>query len=133
MFQLLTAISILAKYGIVHRDIKPSNFLYSTQEHSGYLIDFGLSEIVFYSKIQEVNAQSTTRINANDILKKIYKIQTTEGFKNRTGTKGYLAPETIFKTKTQTTAVDIWAAGVIFLSLLAKRHPILCQIGRAHV
>ena len=25
----------------------------------------------------------------------------------------------------QTRAVDVWAAGVIFLSLLAKRHPIL--------
>jgi len=46
MFQLLTAISTLASYGIVHRDIKPSNFLYSCQERTGYLIDFGLSEIV---------------------------------------------------------------------------------------
>jgi len=46
MFQLLTAISALASYGIAHRDIKPSNFLYSSQERTGYLIDFGLSEIV---------------------------------------------------------------------------------------
>lgn len=46
LYQLLTAISTLASYGIVHRDIKPSNFLYSSEEKTGYLIDFGLSEIV---------------------------------------------------------------------------------------
>jgi len=60
-----------------------------------------------------------------EIVRHIHKIQTTIGAKNRTGTKGYLAPETIFKAKVQTRAVDVWAAGVIFLSLLAKRHPIL--------
>lgn len=63
--------------------------------------------------------------NANEIVKKIYRAQVAIGAKNRTGTKGYLAPETIFKAKVQTCAVDIWSAGVIFLSLLAKRHPIL--------
>jgi serine/threonine protein kinase len=64
-------------------------------------------------------------VEANDLVKKIHKVQTTVGVRNRTGTKGYLAPETIFKAKIQTRAVDVWAAGVILLSLLAKRHPIL--------
>lgn len=67
--------------------------------------------------------------NSNEIVKKLYKTQLTIGAKNRTGTKGYLAPETIFKAKVQTTAVDVWSAGVIFLSLLAKRHPILSLHG----
>ena len=44
--------------------------------------------------------------------------------KNRTGTRGYMPPEALFNYPQQTVAVDIWAAGVIFLSLLAKRHPI---------
>lgn len=48
MYQLLTALKTLASYCIVHRDVKPSNFLYSVEEKSGYLIDFGLSEIVIY-------------------------------------------------------------------------------------
>ncbi len=67
----------------------------------------------------------TEASETNEIIRRIHKIQTTIGAKNRTGTKGYLAPETIFKAKVQTRAVDVWAAGVIFLSLLAKRHPIL--------
>ena len=45
--------------------------------------------------------------------------------KNRTGTKGYMPPETIFNAGQQTSAVDIWAVGVIMLSFLMKRHPII--------
>lgn len=55
------------------------------------------------------------------------------GVKNRTGTKGYLAPETIFKSKLQGSGVDVWSAGVIFLSLLSKRHPILSLHGNDSV
>ena len=44
--------------------------------------------------------------------------------KNRTGTKGYMPPEALFNFPHQTGAVDVWACGVIFLSLLAQRHPI---------
>ncbi len=45
--------------------------------------------------------------------------------KNRTGTKGYMPPETIFSAPCQGSAVDIWAVGVIMLSFLMKRHPII--------
>lgn len=41
----------------------------------------------------------------------------------RAGTPGYRPPEVLLKHPNQTTAVDIWAAGVIFLSLLSKIHP----------
>ncbi len=44
--------------------------------------------------------------------------------KNRTGTKGYMPPEALFNHPIQTSAVDVWACGVIFLSFLAQRHPI---------
>lgn len=41
----------------------------------------------------------------------------------RAGTPGFRAPEVLLKYKNQTTAVDIWSAGVIFLSLLSGRYP----------
>ena len=41
----------------------------------------------------------------------------------RRGTNGYLAPECILKVEACTRAVDIWATGVIFLTLLTKRYP----------
>ncbi|XP_076454660.1 cell division cycle 7-related protein kinase-like [Babylonia areolata] len=41
----------------------------------------------------------------------------------RAGTPGFRAPEVLMKHPNQSTAVDIWAAGVIFLSLLSGRYP----------
>ena len=35
-----------------------------------------------------------------------------------------MPPEALFNAPIQTCAIDIWSCGVIFLSLLAKRHPI---------
>ncbi|XP_078489504.1 cell division cycle 7-related protein kinase-like [Ciona intestinalis] len=41
----------------------------------------------------------------------------------RAGTSGFRPPEVLLKYQNQTTAVDIWSAGVIFLSLLSGRCP----------
>uniref|UniRef100_A0A131XKZ0 non-specific serine/threonine protein kinase n=1 Tax=Hyalomma excavatum TaxID=257692 RepID=A0A131XKZ0_9ACAR len=41
----------------------------------------------------------------------------------RAGTPGFRAPEVLLKYRNQTTAVDMWSAGVIFLSLLSGRYP----------
>uniref|UniRef100_A0A182XW28 non-specific serine/threonine protein kinase n=1 Tax=Anopheles stephensi TaxID=30069 RepID=A0A182XW28_ANOST len=46
----------------------------------------------------------------------------------RAGTPGYRPPEVLLKYPNQTTAVDIWAAGVIFLSLLSKYHPFFTNV-----
>uniref|UniRef100_W8AK09 non-specific serine/threonine protein kinase n=1 Tax=Ceratitis capitata TaxID=7213 RepID=W8AK09_CERCA len=42
---------------------------------------------------------------------------------SRAGTPGYRPPEVLLKYADQTTAVDIWAAGVIFLSILSSVYP----------
>lgn len=41
----------------------------------------------------------------------------------RAGTPGFRAPEVLLKQLSQTTAIDIWSAGVIFASLLSRRYP----------
>ncbi|XP_037260375.1 cell division cycle 7-related protein kinase isoform X1 [Falco rusticolus] len=41
----------------------------------------------------------------------------------RAGTPGFRAPEVLTKCPTQTTAIDMWSAGIIFLSLLSERYP----------
>ncbi|XP_041368414.1 cell division cycle 7-related protein kinase-like [Gigantopelta aegis] len=41
----------------------------------------------------------------------------------RAGTPGFRSPEVLLKCPDQSTAVDIWSAGVIFLSLLSGRYP----------
>ena len=42
---------------------------------------------------------------------------------SRAGTRGFRAPEVLFKSSHQTTALDIWSAGVILLTLLTRRYP----------
>lgn len=42
---------------------------------------------------------------------------------SRAGTRGFRAPEVLFKCSNQTTALDIWSAGVILLTLLTRRYP----------
>uniref|UniRef100_A0A914VIM4 non-specific serine/threonine protein kinase n=1 Tax=Plectus sambesii TaxID=2011161 RepID=A0A914VIM4_9BILA len=44
---------------------------------------------------------------------------------NKAGTPGFRAPEVLLRSPDQSTAIDIWAAGVIFMSLCCKRHPIM--------
>ncbi|XP_042321584.1 cell division cycle 7-related protein kinase [Sceloporus undulatus] len=41
----------------------------------------------------------------------------------RAGTPGFRAPEVLTKCPHQSTAIDIWSAGIIFLSLLSGRYP----------
>ena len=41
----------------------------------------------------------------------------------RAGTPGFRSPEVLMKCPDQSTAVDIWSAGVILLSLLSSRYP----------
>jgi len=41
----------------------------------------------------------------------------------RAGTPGFRPPEVLLKCKSQTVAVDMWAAGVILLSILSRSYP----------
>lgn len=43
---------------------------------------------------------------------------------NRAGTRGFRAPEVLYKCQDQTTALDIWSAGIILLAFLTKRFPL---------
>ncbi|PWN53037.1 kinase-like protein [Violaceomyces palustris] len=43
---------------------------------------------------------------------------------NRAGTRGFRAPEVLFKCQDQTPSLDIWSAGIILLAFLTKRFPL---------
>ncbi|KAK6725481.1 hypothetical protein RB195_004049 [Necator americanus] len=43
---------------------------------------------------------------------------------NKAGTPGYRAPEVLLRFEEQTTAIDVFAAGVTMLSFLLKKHPV---------
>ncbi|EUC57814.1 cell cycle kinase, putative [Rhizoctonia solani AG-3 Rhs1AP] len=43
---------------------------------------------------------------------------------NRAGTRGFRAPEVLFKCESQTVALDVWSAGIILLACLSGKFPL---------
>jgi cell division control protein 7 len=133
IYNLLVAISHVHRNNIIHRDIKPSNFLYNRETGRGVLIDFGLAQ---HDKSQshrtstkenEKNAQPT--IFFNSILSKskppgYYEKDSRPHMKaQRAGTRGFRAPEVLFRYQAQSKAIDMWSAGVVFLTLITTQYP----------
>ncbi|OAA36420.1 serine/threonine protein kinase Hsk1 [Metarhizium rileyi] len=132
---LFTALRSVHQAKILHRDIKPTNFLYDPATQHGVLVDFGLAEregtdskpclchehreMRKHRQASSVWAQTATTSQPG------YPKSDTRLSKraNRAGTRGFRAPEVLFKCTEQTTSIDIWSAGVILLTILSKRFP----------
>ncbi|EJW03114.1 CDC7 protein kinase [Edhazardia aedis USNM 41457] len=131
MYNLLLAIKNTHKYNIIHRDLKPSNFLYNKNGKKGVLIDFGLAEHEKSVKthIDQEEKKKTTSFFRNSLSRNLkppgfYMDDARPPLKApRAGTRGFRAPEVLFKVHHQTKKIDIWCAGIIFLILLTKRYP----------
>ncbi|KAL2130914.1 hypothetical protein VTI74DRAFT_5798 [Chaetomium olivicolor] len=128
---LFTALASVHAHGIIHRDIKPTNFLYDPPTRRGVLVDFGLAEREGYeSKPCVCHDDSATRKMK---LRPLVSGRPREGYPredtrpsrraNRAGTRGFRAPEVLFKCTEQTTKIDIWSVGVILLTILSRRFP----------
>ncbi|KAA8898814.1 kinase-like domain-containing protein [Sphaerosporella brunnea] len=127
---LFSALSHVHRHKIIHRDIKPTNFLYDYHKRRGVLCDFGLAE-----REGTDSSRCMCTYYANDRKERLPAIPTalTPGYPkndsrparraNRAGTRGFRAPEVLFKCTAQTTKIDIWSAGVILLTILSKRFP----------
>lgn len=118
------------------------------------LIDFGLSDLcldmpslsiadifeesntLLYKSIQtNCSTNYTNQENSNlddykshktqDIYKEIRKNQIDHNLFRKSGTRGFMAPEMIFNWNLQDTKVDVWSIGVILLSLVVKKYPLL--------
>jgi cell division control protein 7 len=138
---LFTALKSVHKHHILHRDIKPTNFLYDPATQHGVLVDFGLAEREGSDskpclchearetrKHRQRNSawaqQAEASGNPNNTQPGYPKSDTRPSRRaNRAGTRGFRAPEVLFKCTEQTTAIDIWSVGVILLTILSKRFP----------
>jgi cell division control protein 7 len=118
---------------VIHRDVKPSNILFNPDDGHLVLVDFGFAhhEAKFGALPEN---PGVARDIANPGAAAIGRMPMPG---SRAGTRGFRAPEVLAGAVNQTTAIDVWAAGVIFLSLLTQRYPFfvgeddltnLCQV-----
>ncbi|KAI0018898.1 protein kinase-like protein [Xylariomycetidae sp. FL0641] len=134
---LFTAIAAVHEKGIIHRDIKPTNFLYDPDKKRGVLVDFGLAEREG-TECKPCLCHEDSRTRKQRLQKSVaytaaaqagtpagYPLNDTRPSRraNRAGTRGFRAPEVLFKCTEQTTKIDVWSAGIILLTILCKRFP----------
>ncbi|KAJ5772060.1 hypothetical protein N7520_002589 [Penicillium odoratum] len=147
---LLTALKSVHEHDILHRDIKPtgfglhaeitfgSNFLYNPDLKEGVLVDFGLAERQGSEFTGACLCTHQSYVRRSRILSSYYSKNPPSGGlstgypkndsrssrrANRAGTRGFRAPEVLFKCTSQTTKIDMWSVGVILLTLLGRRFP----------
>ncbi|KAI9040500.1 serine/threonine protein kinase CDC7 [Aspergillus affinis] len=115
-----------------------SNFLYNPELREGVLVDFGLAEREGAEYTGTCLCANSSYVRRSRLMQSYYYTHCpatapSAGYPkndsrpskraNRAGTRGFRAPEVLFKCTSQTTKIDMWSAGVILLTLLGRRFP----------
>jgi len=133
VYSLIRALVHAHANSVIHRDLKPSNFMYDMESGTGVLIDFGLAQ---YEKglppLRTRKEAPVLFFNSIVVPNKppgFYQNDSRPPLKApRAGTRGFRAPEVLFRSENQTCAIDMWSIGVILLSILTTQYPFFLSI-----
>ena len=137
IISLFLALEALHNHQIIYHDIKPSNFLYNYKDKKFKLIDLGLAHVCNGLPGQTgscslpVRPSTTFSLGSRKMCRalnsckgSVYDHEMSEicdicyskpnQYSPRAGTSGFRAPEVLLKYRYQTTAVDVWSAGIVF-------------------
>lgn len=136
MAQLLKALAFTAERNVIHRDVKPTNFLYNRDTRHGVLVDFGLAEFEVVKGDCVCQNYSNVPVpppSPHPILEAGYRKDDMRPARraNRAGTRGFRAPEVLLKCNRQCHKIDVWAAGVVLLMMLARKFPFFTSMDDA--
>lgn len=96
IIQVITAMEFCHQRGIVHRDLKLENVLFKSKgDHTVKIIDFGIAGVCAGSKKDRVDA----------------------------GSVAYMPPETLRGHAETSTAIDVWAIGIMYFAMLYGHLP----------
>ena len=97
------------------------------------LVDFGLAEREFVDfkpclcveSRESRNAKLQVAVGVRSGAQKGYPKNDTRPSRraNRAGTRGFRAPEVLFKCTAQGCKIDVWSTGVILLTIMSRRFP----------
>lgn len=131
MYQLLSALEHLHSRRIIHHDVKPSNFLFDPHSNIGSLVDLGLCEddlsVDIVEPISDYFSLGIEKKWCHQLRYPHTYKRAAKALGNTNGTPGFKAPEVLLFSINQSTAVDIWAVGVILLIILSQRYPFFIQ------
>jgi serine/threonine-protein kinase len=101
--EMIEALEVAHRHGIVHRDIKPSNVILTDQEHVK-ITDFGIAKKI---QVEESGEEEWTQ---------------TATVSETTGTPAYMSPEQI-RLEPVDHRTDLFLFGIVFYEMLAGVHP----------
>ena len=109
------------EHGILHRDLKPEN-VFLPRDGRLRVLDFGLAKFLqpietAETRLQEQSSETSTSSALRSIVDAFETGQT-----GIVGTVPYLSPEQ-WQGKSLTSAVDMWALGVILFEMLTGKRP----------